>query len=600
MKEERNLIISPDKKYWEVNKPTLFAGDWCLNPLEKNSWHSIDFKVLKTDVFETENMLKEINFCDAIYEQLLKELAPTLNRLHEVNWSLRSWRIVIGPWLDRYVAISNNRLNLLIQSNKDYTVCFKNISFKDDSLASFDLLDYTDKAGSHEWNEKIMRRLYKLYSGKEFDHDYLNSLKFENFETYKKNKVYNILQFFKNKINYFWKIFPFSKKNNFFLHNIYIGNFFISLKLFIGLKDFPVKYFLDEERISKNFDLNIRKKIKINFQVQNFKEKIIRYLLIESMPTLYIEGFKDMIKKVLDSNLPEEEKNIFTCLCHSDTVFKFWVAESINNGSKLFYGQHGSMYGIVKQSPHMKHELKVSDKYLTWGWEGKDNKDKIIPSIAFPFIKDKASKNYNTKEIPLVTTAMEYYTYKNDTRKTNKLYNDLDLLNNFINNLDKRIFNNLVFKAHPVENVKSKEFSYLKYIQKNHSKIKVYKTFNNLEKIIDNSKISVFFYLATSFLRSLTLNKPCILIYPCEFEELINDECLFLFQKLKSANIVQEDAIKAAKFLNTNYDQINDWWYNDKTQIVRKEFSNIFAKKKDDSLKSLINLLNKQKFHNNK
>ena len=29
MNERREFIISPDKKYWDKNKPVLFAGDWC-------------------------------------------------------------------------------------------------------------------------------------------------------------------------------------------------------------------------------------------------------------------------------------------------------------------------------------------------------------------------------------------------------------------------------------------------------------------------------------------------------------------------------------------------------------------------------------------
>ena len=591
-KKERNFVMSPDEKYWDINMPILFAGEWCLDPLQKDKWKHLNYKVLQSEIFETEKNIKEINFCENIYEKLLEEVTETLNELHKINWSKRSWRIVIGPWLERYTAILNNRFNLLLKSKRDYIIHFKSISFKDDSLISFDLKDFNDKACNNEWNEKILRRLNKLYLEKNFNTDYLNEIKLEKFNIKQKNYIKIISQVLKNKINYFWKIFPFSKNNNFLLHKIYIGSFFTSLKLFIGLKNFPVKYFLDESTVIKNFNIELRKKIKINFEVENLNEKIIRYLLIESIPTIYIEGFQAMMKKVDDSNLPKEKKDIFTCNSWSDTVFKFWIAESVNNGSKLFYGQHGSGYGVIKKHNGIRHELKICDKYLTWGWGSKNTDDKIIPCVCFPSIKEKISKNYKKKEILLIPSVVDIYLFRNELKKPNKIYYDMDILNNFINNLDKKPFKNLAFKAHAMEKRRwRRPFFYYEYMRKNRPEIKIYETTKNLDKIINNSKISIFFYLGTPFLKNLTLNKPSIIIYPYRFKETINQEFLIFFKKLEEVNIAQKNSSDAAKFININYDKINDWWYNNKTQTIREDFSNIFAKKNSESLKILIKSL---------
>ena len=79
----------------------------------------------------------------------------------------------MGPWLERYVAVINNRLNLLKKSKVDFNIKFKSIKFNDESLASFDLLDFTDKANSHEWNENLIRRLNEIYTNKDFDSKFL-------------------------------------------------------------------------------------------------------------------------------------------------------------------------------------------------------------------------------------------------------------------------------------------------------------------------------------------------------------------------------------------------------------------------------------------
>ena len=232
MNEERSFTISPDTRYWEIDKPILFAGEWCLDPYKKDIWSKLDYKILESNTFYTEENLNQIKICDRIYEKLLSELSAKLNELNNINWSLRSWRIVVGPWLERYVAVINNRLNLLKKSKVDFNIKFKSIKFNDESLASFDLLDFTDKANSHEWNENLIRRLNEIYTNKDFDSKFLEKIKLKKDNFNKKNLIQSIIKKTKIKFNLFWKLFPLSRNNSFLLHRIYIGDFFLSLKLF--------------------------------------------------------------------------------------------------------------------------------------------------------------------------------------------------------------------------------------------------------------------------------------------------------------------------------------------------------------------------------
>ncbi len=52
-----------------------------------------------------------------------------------------------------------------------------------------------------------------------------------------------------------------------------------------------------------------------------------------------------------------------------------------------------------------------------------------------------------------------------------------------------------------MEKRRKRAFSYYKYMGKNRPEIKIYETTKNLDKIINNSKISIFFYLGTPFLK---------------------------------------------------------------------------------------------------
>ena len=67
------------------------------------------------------------------------------------------------------------------------------------------------------------------------------------------------------------------------------------------------------------------------------------------IPIFYIEGFSNLKKLIELHNLPRKRLNIFTCNAWNDTIFKFWLSDAINLGSKLIYGQHGSGYGFIKK-----------------------------------------------------------------------------------------------------------------------------------------------------------------------------------------------------------------------------------------------------------
>ena len=589
----RTLIISPDQKYWDLSKPLLFCGEWCINKNNEELLKEKNYKILNDKVFQKNFNLSQISFCDQVYENLLKEISIVLNKFHGINWSFKAWRIVIGPWLNRYIAIINNRLNLLTASHKDYEISFKDIDFNNNSLISFDIRDFTDKAVNHEWNEKLLRRLNTIYLSNNFNKGYLNDIKFEKFNKTIDNKHSIFKDFIKCKLNSFWNFFPLTRFNDFFFHKIYIGSFFTSFKLFVGLKNFPVKYFISEKRFKANFEIEIRKKLSINYDVNSFNEKVIRFLLVETLPTIYLEGFKDVLKSIKKMNLPTSPRKIFTSNCSQDSIFKFWLAEAVNKGSKLIHGQHGAAYGMIIEHSNLKHELSICDKYISWGWNSKNkNGDRILKGVALPIIKEKIKKRKLNDQILIIPTVIDYYLFKNELRRVDKVNEDLLIVNELMNNLDKKLLKNLAFKPHPIETRKKKEFSYYNHFQKNYPDVKLINHKVSLNKLMNNCKLSIFLYLATPFLENLALNKPSLMIYHYGFEETLNKEAFNQFETLVEAGIIFKNPKEAAKFLNTkDKDELEKWWNCRETQEARKKFVSLYVTKQDNSLETLVKCL---------
>ena len=69
----------------------------------------------------------------------------------------------------------------------------------------------------------------------------------------------------------------------------------------------------------------------------------------------------------------------------------FYIASKTNEGSKLLIAQHGGNYGQHKGHWGSKHEIEISDKFLSWE---NIKTDKIIP---LGFIKKINKINYNKK-----------------------------------------------------------------------------------------------------------------------------------------------------------------------------------------------------------
>ena len=48
---------------------------------------------------------------------------------------------------------------------------------------------------------------------------------------------------------------------------------------------------------------------------------------------------------------------------------------------------------MIKHHNATKHELKICDKFLTWGWRNDDiSNKKVVPCVSFPIIKKKFLK----------------------------------------------------------------------------------------------------------------------------------------------------------------------------------------------------------------
>ena len=572
------VLLSPNLKGIKKGDKLILLNRDIKTLLGEEKLSKFKIKIINNGVINTKKEIKNTLYVNLIYEKLLKEITPLLNSIHKERWSLRSWRAFIGPWLNRYIAIVNQRIEDIKPLLKEKNLKF--IKRKNYSLVTEKIEDFNKKSMNFKYNEKLYFELYKLLKR----NVNVNNSKLNNPSLLLKKKINlkdlkkQILILIMNNIN---KVV--CKNNKFFFHNNYFLKKKDLFKLNLSLNNFPSKYYYTNYVIKNRFNKIFRKKFKIKINVRDKKEKIIRVLLKELMPIVYLEDFQTLKNLSKKSMLPKKKKIIFTSQCIDDDIFKFWVADQLSNGSKLIFAQHGANYGTHISCHGEDHEIKISDKFLTWGWSKKNNK--VIPCSFFSKKNTKKIKNID-KKILIIGNATYFYKYYNEVYFQSPYTFHKNRYFNFLENLDDKLKKNIYFKPHPKEKII--DYGMTELIKKEFPNIKILNQSSKIENIMEEYEVLIFFEPLTAFLHALNLNKPCISLMHFD---ILRNSCKKYYKSLYQNKIIFDKSERAAFHINKNINNLEKWWNSTKTRNSRSNFTQQYIRQDDSYLNKITNIL---------
>lgn len=566
------LILNP-KKLIQKNKYTnYFLGKWFLNFIEKKKLKKIKFDFqndLKTNLKKEEEKIKKIK---SIYKKIFSEIFPLLNQIHNINWKKSTWEFILGRWLFFYIAIILDRIDLIKNLKKKGELKISHLVKLGEitHLSSYHIRDFTFRAGLTNWNEKLISRILYLITKKKFN-NIKNLTAAEKFH-FTKNDLSNVGIIYKFKIyllKFFERILCFN--NKVLLYNTYVSNKIDLIKIHLGLKNFPFKYdynFFNAKIIEKGINKVLRNKLSLNLNIKQLDIKIIKFLITETLPTVYLEGFNDLKTLSENSHLPKKGNRIFTSSAHFDSPFKFWLAEKINSGAKIYYGQHGADYNIRRFGFTDIFETKIAVKNFCWG-KNKNSKKKI--SIGNFLLKSNKIKPVNNKKILIVLPACDIY---KRTVLMGQNINDFDNakkeINKLIHYINQKKYNAINIRPHPQNFRRELNFEKFLNLKKGINVINYDEYFN---ETVNKHEIVIFTYLSTEFFKLLAQNKPCCLLIN---KKLLNiyftNSSKHKFKKLIEGNILFTDGKKLAYHINQISENIYRWWEEEENKLIKTEF----------------------------
>ena len=581
---DRLLITTSIESTWSKNnEPVLFLGEWCKLYSRYDIWSEMDSCVVPYHWDDRKKLYKDFLHLENLYEHILQELSEKLNSIHGVNYSLRYWRILIGPWLISFIPILFDRFACLEKAISSYGISktlvldYSNLEPIPEDMEHFDLLMKTD-----QWNHFIYTNILKK----------IDSVKIINIEKTISHKMPKKLDDSNDKFSLRGLILKIaSKLTNFFSGNssVFIIDSYLRkfdlLKLQLRLFQFPALYYSPDWEKSKP-DMKAREWKLSNSRNKSSFEEILRELIPLQIPVAYLEGYEKLNEKSTKVLWPKTPKLIWTTnAIFSEEVFKIWAANKSESGVPIILGQHGGVYGIGLFSVIVSHELNICDFFLSWGsskWDSSKNSQKIIPIGIFK----KYNKRQEKSSVLMITSDISrfpnnivsfpmggqwLYAAENEFR--------------FVSLLPEYILKDFIVRPF----INKYGWNQYQRWRDNFPKINIDSGEVRLQNLFLKSKISITTWNATTYLETLSLNIPTMMFWDPKFFEIKKSSEKY-FDMLKQVGIFHETPESAANHLIKIWGDIDGWWESSEVIKAKEVFIQRYANN-DDLLGKLTKVL---------
>jgi putative transferase (TIGR04331 family) len=255
-----------------------------------------------------------------------------------------------------------------------------------------------------------------------------------------------------------------------------------------------------------------------------------------------------------------------------DQIWSAWAAKLVEKGSKLIIAQHGGTYGSGEFTPSFDFELKISDKYITWGWDV-HNSNKIVKGPAVKLINlRRRTKNLGDKCLLVLQSQPRYSIDVGFYATTKDMPEYLSNQFKFTSTLSKTIQNELQIRLYFEDfgwDMKDRWKIHFPEVELVDQSIKI-------KKLLKNTKICVCTYNGTTFLETFTRNIPTILFWDPKIFRLNSDAQSF-FDVLHKASILHFTPEDCAEFINSIWDDVPKWWNSIQVKQAIEIFSKRFA-----------------------
>ena len=153
----------------------------------------------------------------------------------------------------------------------------------------------------------------------------------------------------------------------------------------------------------------------------------------------------------------------------------------------------------------------------------------------------------------------------------NYFTSDKEILFDFYKNI--KFKSNIYFRLHGIKNYSNINFFKL---LKDNKKINIDQN-KNIYKSFEETKICIYDHIGTSFLESMQLSIPSIIILNDSSTKYYNKNFIKMFNMLVKNKFIYFSTKDACNFINDNFMKINEWWNCIDTINTKNIFVNSYS-----------------------
>tara|TARA_Y100000590_G_scaffold219798_1_gene248870 strand:- start:1205 stop:2647 length:1443 start_codon:yes stop_codon:yes gene_type:complete len=342
--------------------------------------------------------------------------------------------------------------------------------------------------------------------------------------------------------------------------------------------------------------LLFKKKKLFQFERKNLKtldfhkdglEEFLSKELLRCIPSAYLENFESIGNIVNQIPFPKSPQKIFTTLgINRSTLMDRYIARNVESGSSLILAQHGGSYFQTKLHFSTIYELKISDKYLSWG---KIKKKNVSP---VGVIKDINNSSRVLNKI-IVEVRMHKSAYQEEIKIDSGFLEGKKFSKNlckFFSLLKgKKVCENLYVKLHQTKSIWQEKKQFLSH----NPNLKFLDEKKKMIKEISSAKLIIHTCCSSGHLECLAINKPTLILFVHNIN-LFDDKSKNFIKKFIKLGIVHKTPQSLFKMLDRleRSKSIEKWWNFKKRQKLLKEYRNefgFFNKEKLSNIRDIIN-----------
>ena len=150
-------------------------------------------------------------------------MAQSLNNIHNVDYSVRYWNIIAGPWLRNYLKVFINRYMIIKNAIENYSILGMSI-YKDNqySLVTAHNLESWKATNNSTWNSILFSKIINQFDNLDFSfcelEENVNIDLSNNLTGFKeKGLIKRMIKYYENLSKYIYK------ESDAFIYNTYLS-----------------------------------------------------------------------------------------------------------------------------------------------------------------------------------------------------------------------------------------------------------------------------------------------------------------------------------------------------------------------------------------